>query len=233
MNLLLSFVLLIQTSILCHNSLQPIFQPLNDSHIVMLYNNTLVERMNHISKVTLKMTSHDFVENRNIAVASKNCTEIYQDAEMTLFQPLELREGLLVKMDSCITHKNLYLVVECIVGAKIHVNGAYFNYIPLQYIQDDLDTLICKQDNTTIWMNTLSSKNYHAKKCIQHVNLYQNGKLNKIVNGWNTVKIPISDEVNVAMTLPHYTETLKVKLNQCSVTVERPEYEVLYIQPLY
>lgn len=190
----------------------------------MLFNNTMVEKINHISKVTLKMLSYDYVKNRNIAVAAKEYTEIFQDAEMTLFQPLELEEGILVKMDPCTTHKNLWLVVKCTVGATI--NSPNFNYIPLQYIQDNLDTWICKQDNTTIWMNTLSSKNDHAKKCIQHVNLYQDGRLNKIVNGWNIVE-PISDAgVNLTITLPHCTETLEVKLDQCSVSVERPEYEV-------
>ena len=219
---LTAFVLLIH-NIFCQNSPEPFFQPLNGSHMLMLFNNTLVENLNHISKVTLKMTSYNFVENRNLAVAAKNYTEIQDNAEMTLLQPLDLEGGLLVKMDSCTPHKNLYLVVDCIIGAP--PRSHFFNYTPLNFIEDSLDTWICKQDDTTIWMDNLRSSNFHAKKCIQHVNLYQNGELNKIVNGWNIVK-PIPDEVNLTITLPDCTETLEVKLGQCSVTMERLEYEI-------
>ena len=223
MYLLPTFVLLVH-SIFCQDSPEPFFKPLNGSHVVMLFNNTLVEYLNHISQVTLKMTSYNFVENRNLAVAAKKYTEIFQDnADMTLLQPLDLEGGLLVKMDSCTAHNNLYLTVDCIVGAR--PRSHFFNYTPLNFIEDSLDTWICKQDDTTIWMDNLRSSNFHAKKCIQHVNLYQNGELNKMVNGWNIVK-PISDEINLTITLPDCTETLKVKLGHCSVTMERLEYEI-------
>ena len=134
--------------ILCQNNLKPIFQPLNDSHMMMLFNNTLVAKMNHISKVTLKMKT----ENINLAEASIMKTETLQDKVEITFQPLDINKGLMVKMDSCSALEKLYLVVECIVGSPS--NGNSFHYVPLDYIKDDLDTWICKQDDTTIWMNT-------------------------------------------------------------------------------
>ena len=207
-------------SISCQNKLKPIFQPLNNSHMMMLFNNTLVEKMNHISKVTLKKTSYDLIENRNLAVASKDYTEIFQDTAEIIFQPLDLSQGLLVKIDSCRVHKNLYLVVDCIVGAPS--SSEFFSYVPLNYIEDDLDSWICKQDDTTIWMNTTGSSNVHAKTCLKHVYFYQNGELSKIFNGSNPVK-PISDEVYLGMIFPNSTEALKVKLDHCNNSM-RPDY---------
>ena len=187
--------------------------------MMMLFNNTLVEKMNHISKVTLKMKT----ENINLAEASIMKTETLQDKVEITFQPLDINKGLMVKMDSCSALEKLYLVVECIVGSPS--NGNSFHYVPLDYIKDDLDTWICKQDDTTIWMNTAGSNNFHAKTCIQNVILYQNGDPYNISNGWNTVK-PISDEVYLNITFPNNTKMLEVKLNQCSVSIERPDYEV-------
>ena len=208
----------------CQNRLEPIFQPLNDSHMMILFNSTLVEKMNHIKTVLLRMAPYNYIENRNLAVASKEYTKTFQDtAKITLFQPLDLTKGLMVKMDSCQCYQNLFLVVHCIVGAPS--SSDYFSYVPIDYIEDDLDTWICKQDDTTIWMNTARSNNFHAKKCIQHVNLYQNGEHHKISNGWNTVQ-PISQEVNLTIKLPHCTELLEVKLDQCRVSIERLDYEV-------
>ena len=208
----------------CQETYEPTFQPISDELMMMLYKDTLVEKMTHISTVTLTSVINA-VETRTLAVANKTYTEVFQDSdEITIYQPLNVSGGLLVKMDPC-TPSPLYYRVNCVVGASI---GLKFHYIPLNYIQSDLDNWICLQNDTSIWMNTAGSTNFHVKKCIRHVNLFQHGQSNKLQDGWNRVWVDTISQtkVHLSITLPDCTETVAVSLSKCNVSIVRKEQDV-------
>ena len=202
----------------------PSFEVINESFVnVQLKENYISEDLGSLDRIVL--IQQEGIEAKVLAVTSREyekalpVVDNYDSNDVTIYQPIDRPEGILVKMNPCTPLKSLY--IRLLLKDKTRIRDLpSFDYIPVNYIVNDINSWICKEDLRTIWVHRNRSENYQVSNCVKNIFILQkNGAEKKeLEEGWNTVEeIAASGSVTVVITLPDGSYARELDLIPCTV----------------
>ena len=203
----------------------PSFEVINESFVnVQLKENYISEDLGSLDRIVL--IQQEGIEAKVLAVTSREyekalpVVDNYDSNDVTIYQPIDRPEGILVKMNPCTPLKSLY--IRLLLKDKTRIRDLpSFDYIPVNHIVNDINSWICKEDLRTIWVHRNRSENYQVRNCVKNIFMLQkNGAEKKeLEEGWNTVEeIAASGSVTVVITLPDGSYARQLDLIPCTVS---------------
>ena len=203
----------------------PSFEVINESFVnVQLKENYISEDLGSLDRIVLIQQESN--ESKVLAVTSREyekalpVVDNYDSNDVTIYQPIDRPEGILVKMNPCTPLKSLY--IRLLLKDKTRIRDLpSFDYFPVNYIENDINSWICKEDLRTIWVHRNRSENYQVSNCVKNIFMLQkNGAEKKeLEEGWNTVEeIAASGSVTVVITLPDGSYARELDLIPCTVS---------------